>query len=85
MPAEPQSSPRQFWISIMNLQTASNLLAVGFILVYLWPVMPGTMARGYCQLGLGDIAATSMEDLETFAFPEGVRVSKGSPLFPRKE
>jgi methionyl-tRNA synthetase len=55
------------------------------VLAYLWPVMPRKMAEGYAQLGLADIETVRLSDLTTFAFPEGVRTSKGSPLFPRKE
>jgi len=55
------------------------------IVVYLYPVMPGRMAAAYEQLGLGDIATVTLTDLEDFAFPEGVTLSKGEPLFPRRD
>jgi methionyl-tRNA synthetase len=55
------------------------------ILVYLWPVMPAKAAAGYAQLGLGDISGVELGDLEEFAFPEGVNVEKGEPLFPRRD
>jgi methionyl-tRNA synthetase len=61
------------------------LEALRHALVYLWPVMPGKMAEGYAQLGLGDIAGIRLDDVAEFGFPEGVRVAKGEPLFPRKE
>ena len=55
------------------------------ILVCLSPVMPERMAAGYAQLGLGDIADVTLEDLEEFEFPENVTLSKGEPLFPRRD
>jgi methionyl-tRNA synthetase len=59
--------------------------ALRHVLVYLWPVMPRKMAEGYAQLGLEDVTAVRLKDLEAFTFPEGVKVRKGDPLFPRKE
>jgi len=55
------------------------------IVVYLYPVMPGRMAAAYEQLGLGDIKAVTLADLEDFAFPGGVTLTKGEPLFPRRD
>jgi methionyl-tRNA synthetase len=59
--------------------------ALRHIVVYLYPVMPGRMAAAYEQLGLGDIATVTLADLEEFAFPGGVTLSKGEPLFPRRD
>jgi methionyl-tRNA synthetase len=59
--------------------------ALRHVVVYLYPVMPGRMAAAYEQLGLGDIATVTLADLEDFAFPEGVTLSKGEPLFPRRD
>ena len=61
------------------------LEALRHVLVYLWPVMPRKMAEGYAQLGLGDISSVHLEELNEFAFPSGVKVGAGTPLFPRKE
>ncbi len=61
------------------------LEALRHIVCYLYPVMPRKMAEAYGQLGLGDIATVRFSDLSSFAFPEGITVMKGQPLFPRKE
>ena len=34
---------------------------------------------------VGEIESVRLSDLSSFGFPEGVTVSKGNPLFPRKE
>jgi methionyl-tRNA synthetase len=61
------------------------LESIRHALVYLSPVMPTKTAAGYAQLGLGEIADVSLGDLEEFAFPEGITVEKGEPLFPRRD
>jgi methionyl-tRNA synthetase len=61
------------------------LEAIRHAVCYLYPVMPQKMAEAYTQLGLGDIAVVRLADLSRFAFPEGVTVEKGNPLFPRRE
>jgi methionyl-tRNA synthetase len=61
------------------------LAALRHVLVCLWPVMPGKMAEGYRQLGLGAIDGVRLGDLDEFGFPDGITVEKGEPLFPRKE
>ena len=36
-------------------------------------------------LGLGDLEPVTLGELEDFAFPEGVTLTKGQPLFPRRD
>jgi len=55
------------------------------VLVLLTPVMPAQAAEGYAQLGLGDVAEATLDDLAAFSFPEGVTPKAGTPLFPRRE
>jgi methionyl-tRNA synthetase len=61
------------------------LEAVRIAAIFCSPVMPETSAEVWRRLGLGDIAATT--DVSSAAawggLPEGSRVTKGEPLFPR--
>jgi methionyl-tRNA synthetase len=61
------------------------LEALRHVVLRLSPVMPGKMAEAWRQLGLGEIASARLADVSDFAFPEGVRVARGAPLFPRRE
>jgi methionyl-tRNA synthetase len=55
------------------------------VVLRLSPVMPRKMADAWAQLGLGDIAGVRLADVSDFAFPAGVKVRKGTPLFPRRD
>jgi methionyl-tRNA synthetase len=58
-----------------------------FLTVLLTPFMPGLPARVWPQLGLKNAPQLhTWESLNRWgAFPPGTRVSRGEPLFPRKE
>lgn len=55
--------------------------------ILVWPVIPAAASRMWSQLGLpGDVPAQRIPAaLAWGGFPEGTRVTKGDPLFPRLE
>ena len=69
-----------------RLQTVLYVLAecIRYVAVLIGPVMPGTPARIFEQLGLQDAACTTWDSLAAFGgLPCGIRVHKGEALFPR--
>ncbi|MGG5254526.1 methionine--tRNA ligase [Neobacillus sp. SM06] len=56
------------------------------IAILLQPFMTRTPEEIFNQLGINDYSLKSWESLETFGrIPEGTKVEKGTPLFPRLE
>ncbi len=67
-----------------SLKNAAEALRI--IAILLQPVIPGTCAKIWEQLGLGPISATRLADAKTWpGIKTGTRVAKAAALFPRLE
>jgi methionyl-tRNA synthetase len=65
------------------LYTSAEALRIVTALAY--PVMPEATAKIWAQMGLGDIAKTSLSDLHWGQLQLGTRLGKVEPVFPRKD
>src|SRR6202030_3129828 len=65
------------------LYTSAEAVRVITALVY--PVVPDSAARIWCQLGLGDITKADLKDLRWGQLPPGTQLSELGPVFPRAE
>jgi methionyl-tRNA synthetase len=81
------------WILAKDPAKAERLEAVMYnladnlrcIAILLSPFMPATAPRIFTQLGLAIPEQFEMEDVKWGLFPDGTKVAKGDPLFPRIE
>lgn len=65
------------------LYTSAEALRIVTALAY--PVMPEATAKIWAQMGLGDIAKTSLSDLRWGQLQLGTKLGKIEPVFPRKD
>jgi methionyl-tRNA synthetase len=65
------------------LYTSAEALRIVTALAY--PVMPGATAKIWAQMGLGDIAKTSLADLQWGQLQLGTKLGKVEPVFPRAD
>jgi len=81
------------WILAKDPAKATRLEAVMYnladslrnIAIMLSPFMPGTSPRIFTQLGLTTPEQFSLEEVAWGNFPDGTKVAKGDPLYPRIE
>jgi len=81
------------WILAKDPAKAERLQAVMYnladslrnIAIMLSPFMPGTSPRIFTQLGLATPEQFSLEEVAWGNFPDGTKVAKGEPLYPRIE
>ncbi|MGH9517642.1 MAG: methionine--tRNA ligase [Terriglobales bacterium] len=65
------------------LYTSAEALRIVTALAY--PVMPDATAKIWAQMGLGDMAKTSLADLHWGQLQLGTKLGKVEPVFPRKD
>ena len=65
------------------LYTSAEALRIVTALAH--PVMPDATTKIWAQLGLGDIAKSSLTDLRWGQLPLGTKVGKVEPVFPRAD
>src|SRR6185437_14826151 len=65
------------------LYTSAEALRIVTALAH--PVMPDATAKIWAQMGLGDIAKTSLADLHWGQLQLGTRLGKVEPVFPRAD
>jgi methionyl-tRNA synthetase len=65
------------------LYTSAEALRIVTALAH--PVMPEATAKIWAQMGLGDIAKTSLSDLHWGQLQLGTKLGKVEPVFPRKD
>jgi len=81
------------WILAKDPAKATRLEAVMYnladslrnIAIMLSPFMPGTSPRIFTQLGLTTPEQFSLKEVAWGNFPDGTKVAKGDPLYPRIE
>ena len=81
------------WVLAKDPAKAERLQAVMYnladslrnIAIMLSPFMPGTSPRIFTQLGLTTPEQFSLEEVAWGNFPDGTKVAKGEPLYPRIE
>mgnify|MGYP003418797750 FL=1 len=81
------------WVLAKDPAKAERLQAVMYnladslrnIAIMLSPFMPGTSPRIFTQLGLTTPEQFSLEEVAWGNFPDGTKVAKGDPLYPRIE